>query len=154
MRDNKKGFTLAEVLITLGIIGVVAAITIPTLINSYKKQVLQTRIKTFYSEWTRVSNLAMYEQGGDLDTSMLVDKDNPETILEFYNVNFKSHLKTIEVLKREKGIVGVLANGSAFYIRKQLAEGDKYQSTSWTYLLFCVNAKECKEFEEGSTAYD
>lgn len=32
-----KGFTLAEVLITLGIIGVVAAITIPSLINGDKK---------------------------------------------------------------------------------------------------------------------
>ena len=31
-------FTLAEVLITLGIIGVVAAMTLPTLINNYKKQ--------------------------------------------------------------------------------------------------------------------
>ena len=32
----KKGFTLAEVLITLGIIGVVAAMTIPTLIANYQ----------------------------------------------------------------------------------------------------------------------
>lgn len=33
------GFTLAEVLITLGIIGVVAALTLPTLISKYQKQV-------------------------------------------------------------------------------------------------------------------
>ena len=33
---KKSGFTLAEVLITLGIIGVVAAMTIPSLITSYK----------------------------------------------------------------------------------------------------------------------
>ena len=33
-------FTLAEVLITLGIIGVVAAITMPTLINNYQKKLL------------------------------------------------------------------------------------------------------------------
>ena len=31
---KKNAFTLAEVLITLGIIGIVAAITIPTLINN------------------------------------------------------------------------------------------------------------------------
>ncbi len=35
----RKGFTLAEVLITLGIIGVVAAITIPSLITNYQKTV-------------------------------------------------------------------------------------------------------------------
>lgn len=33
----KKSFTLAEVLITLGIIGVVAAMTLPSLIGNYKK---------------------------------------------------------------------------------------------------------------------
>ena len=39
-QDNKKktAFTLAEVLITLGIIGIVAAMTLPTLIASYNKQ--------------------------------------------------------------------------------------------------------------------
>ena len=39
----KKGFTLAEVLITLGIIGVVAAMTIPTLITNYNDRVLETQ---------------------------------------------------------------------------------------------------------------
>ena len=40
MFDNNRraAFTLAEVLITLGIIGVVAALTIPTLIANYKKK--------------------------------------------------------------------------------------------------------------------
>ena len=36
-RIHKKGFTLAEVLITLVIIGVIAAITVPTLITKYQK---------------------------------------------------------------------------------------------------------------------
>lgn len=39
------GFTLAEVLITLGIIGVVAAMTIPTLVSRYQKQVLVNQLK-------------------------------------------------------------------------------------------------------------
>lgn len=34
---DKQGFTLAEVLITLGIVGVVAALTIPTIVQNYKK---------------------------------------------------------------------------------------------------------------------
>ena len=40
-----KAFTLAEVLITLGIIGVVAALTLPNLVANYKKQVLVTQLK-------------------------------------------------------------------------------------------------------------
>lgn len=46
-RGGGKGlaFTLAEVLITLGIIGVVAALTLPNLVANYKKQVLVTQLK-------------------------------------------------------------------------------------------------------------
>lgn len=43
------GFTLAEVLITLGIIGVVAALTIPTLISKYQEKVLVENAKRNYS---------------------------------------------------------------------------------------------------------
>ena len=45
MREHKKAFTLAEVLITLGVIGVVAAMTIPGMITNYQK-------KTFLSDTT------------------------------------------------------------------------------------------------------
>lgn len=47
--SRKIAFTLAEVLITLGIIGVVAALTLPTLIQNHRKQVVETRLKHFYS---------------------------------------------------------------------------------------------------------
>ncbi len=39
------GFTLAEVLITLGIIGVVAALTLPNLVANYKKQALVSQLR-------------------------------------------------------------------------------------------------------------
>lgn len=42
-------FTLAEVLITLGIIGIVAAMTIPILITEYQKQVTATRLSKVFS---------------------------------------------------------------------------------------------------------
>ena len=45
----KKAFTLAEVLITLGIIGVVAALTMPTVIQNYKKKQAVTQLKATYS---------------------------------------------------------------------------------------------------------
>lgn len=53
---NKKnsGFTLAEVLITLGIIGVVAAMTIPGLITKYQKHVAATQLKKHYSQLNQV----------------------------------------------------------------------------------------------------
>ena len=45
----KKAFTLAEVLITLAIIGVVAALTIPTLVVNYQKKVTMTKLKKEYN---------------------------------------------------------------------------------------------------------
>ena len=42
---NKSGFTLAEVLITLGVIGVVAAMTMPTVINKAQQYVLRQQFK-------------------------------------------------------------------------------------------------------------
>lgn len=46
---KKYAFTLAEVLITLGIIGVVASMTLPTVVNKYKEKETVTKLKKFYS---------------------------------------------------------------------------------------------------------
>ena len=46
----KLAFTLAEVLITLGIIGVVAAMTIPTLMNKSQEKVYKVQYKEIFSE--------------------------------------------------------------------------------------------------------
>lgn len=47
----KKGFTLAEVLITLGIIGIVAALTLPSLIQKHQKQVWVNQLKKSVTVW-------------------------------------------------------------------------------------------------------
>lgn len=62
----KKGFTLAEVLITLGIIGVVAAMTIPTLIQkSYEKRVI-SQLRETQSILSQAIKMAE-EEYGDID---------------------------------------------------------------------------------------
>lgn len=61
MNKLTNGFTLAEVLITIGVIGVVAAMTIPTLISSYKKKVIETRLSKFYSTMNQALKLAEYD---------------------------------------------------------------------------------------------
>lgn len=45
----KTGFTLAEVLITLGIIGVVAAMTLPAIINKVSENILRQQFKKAYN---------------------------------------------------------------------------------------------------------
>lgn len=68
-RDRKtdgrslKAFTLAEVLITLGIIGVVAAMTIPTLLNNTNDKETVTRVKKIYSVLSQAYTMAAQESG-------------------------------------------------------------------------------------------
>ena len=56
-------FTLAEVLITLGIIGVVAAMTMPSLITNYQKKQTVTQLKKAYTELSQVIKSAEQENG-------------------------------------------------------------------------------------------
>ena len=60
---RRAAFTLAEVLITLGIIGVVAALTLPTLIQNHQKQVYVTQLKKAYSTLNNAINKMAADEG-------------------------------------------------------------------------------------------
>lgn len=57
----KNAFTLAEVLVTLGIIGVVAAMTVPNLMENYQRQSYVTQLRKVYSELSQAAETAMTE---------------------------------------------------------------------------------------------
>lgn len=61
---KNKAFTLAEVLITLGIIGVVAAMTLPAVITNVQKKVVENQIKVFNSTINNAFKMAQAEYGG------------------------------------------------------------------------------------------
>ncbi len=46
----KKGFTLSEVLITLGIVGLIAALTIPAVMKNYKNRLYVSQLQKVYSQ--------------------------------------------------------------------------------------------------------
>lgn len=46
---NKFAYTLAEILITIGIIGVLAVIVLPVLISPSRKKVTEAKLKQTYS---------------------------------------------------------------------------------------------------------
>lgn len=64
LSDKRLAFTLAEVLITLGIIGVVAALTIPTLINNIQDKAYITAWKKEYSTLNQAFALVLQDYGG------------------------------------------------------------------------------------------
>lgn len=55
----KHGFTLAEVLVTLGIIGVVSALTIPTLVKNHQRQVYVTQLQKVVNELSQAADKAI-----------------------------------------------------------------------------------------------
>ncbi len=63
MVKTNKSFTLAEVLITLVIIGIIAAITVPVLMANHKRTEYSARLKKIYSTMNNALRLAETEQG-------------------------------------------------------------------------------------------
>ncbi len=105
-REQKCAFTLAEVLITLGIIGVVAALTLPTLIGNYQKQALATQTKKFYSMMSQAVKQYMADEGVDdlrntpLASDNYEDTASPEAIESIRNFVTK-YLKVVEECDHE-----------------------------------------------------
>ncbi len=107
---KKNAFTLAEVLITLGIIGVVAAMTMPMLVAKYRDKQIVTALKKFNSIMTQAITLAINENGsptvwgaddfvnsgeqdtGDNDTDSMNNRDMERTSTAL----IVKHLKVIK----------------------------------------------------------
>ena len=65
LSSSFSAFTLAEVLVTLGIIGVVASLTLPTLIHKHRNKVMETQFKTAYSLISRATYQMYMEHEAD-----------------------------------------------------------------------------------------
>lgn len=66
LKKISRAFTLAEVLITLGIIGIVAALTIPTIISNSEKQSTVSKVKETYSILSQATTQINNDCGGDI----------------------------------------------------------------------------------------
>ena len=86
-----RGFTLAEVLITLGVIGVVAALTIPGLITNMNNKVRNTRITTIN---------AKLKQG--TDKLMIMGHINGYDTTEKFVTALSEHMKIASVCSADK----------------------------------------------------
>lgn len=64
MQKNKSGFTLAEVLITLGIIGIVAEITIPVLMQNVQDAQFYSAARKNFSVISQATEKMVYDNGG------------------------------------------------------------------------------------------
>ena len=95
-RISKTGFTLAEILITLGVIGVVAAMTMPTLIQHHQKQATVVQLKKAYSEIAQALQKAENEYGL-METWNFADFDTAFERGTYFGENYIfPHIKTIK----------------------------------------------------------
>ena len=72
----KKGFTLTEILITLGIIGIVSILTVPNFTRGmYKKNMIAT-LKSTYSQLQTAVTTKMADDGVYIWEDVLPDSDD------------------------------------------------------------------------------
>jgi len=116
---TKSAFTLAEVLITLVIIGVVAALTIPNVIYNSKKQEYSARLKKFYSTMKQVQQRAKTDgkEWGDYVNANINNNEIAviESFAKEYLLPYISHAKT---LKTSYQYYIYFSDGSYFRIEK------------------------------------
>lgn len=63
--NMKKGFTLSEVLVTMGIVGLISALTIPAIMKDYKNKVMAASIEKTYSQLSDATKAIMADEMAD-----------------------------------------------------------------------------------------
>ena len=124
MFNYKKAFTLAEVLITLVIIGVVAAITVPTIVANSNQKANEARARKVYSTLANAMTVAKSE-GADFDFTV-ADGSN-QNMKDFY----EKYLKALITMKTcydqmgcwHEGDTKGLDGKNVYYNRPQVGVG-------------------------------
>lgn len=123
-----QAFTLSEVLITLGIIGVVAAMTLPALVSMYRTFVLQQQFRKFYSILQTAVQKVQFDMGENVrcyyrDSQGVVGNwvDCPT----FYN-EIAKQMNVIQTCKGKALEHGCLPPESYKPLEEVFAGGDNY----------------------------
>ncbi|MBP3923904.1 type II secretion system protein, partial [bacterium] len=120
---RKTAFTLAEVLITLGIIGIVAAMTLPTLIQKHQERVTVNKVKKFYSVMSQAQLLAIKDHG------YLDEWDVPDGMTKESAEKFMSYLKPYLKIAKDCGT----SAGCLQYTENVKFLNGSYHSTSYEH---------------------
>ena len=119
----KKSFTLAEVLITLAVIGIVASLTIPIVIRNYQERQTVTSLKKFYSDINQAFQMATVHKG-KIENAGITDSTE---LFEY----FKPYLKISK-------ICGTKGNSDCFYKGEYTTLNP---SVPWSWKNFTPNEK-------------
>ena len=113
----KVAFTLAEVLITLGIIGVVAALTLPSVINKYRAFVLEQQFKNSYSNLSQTIINMKRDSGLEHLRDNYVHYDTnsgyDSTLVRAFYDSFDSHIAPVDKLKKLYPVTNYSGTGTS-----------------------------------------
>ena len=123
--QKKAAFTLAEVLITLGIIGVVAAVTLPTLVANYQKTVWVNQLKKTYSTLNEGFKQIVANEGCTTLECAGLSETGRRTGIDFSNANTKE--KFVKEFKLENVFVGEPPSNSIYNYKVKTLSG--YESS-------------------------
>ena len=117
VKDDKlrtfKAFTLAEVLITLGIIGIVAAMTLPALVGKYQKKVTVERLKKAYTVLSQAVLMSVKDHEAiEYWNFELSSQEFMDTYLKPYFQNIASEITSSDTIRYSKKYA--LADGTTF----------------------------------------
>ena len=122
-----KAFTLAEVLVTLGIIGVVAAMTLPSVINTYRKLDTTAKLKKFYSAINQAVNFSVVENGEPIGWIETLVYHNPESLYDWFDRYVMKHmivLKRCRVIfadsKKRAEVIGESIEKLPYFAREKI----------------------------------
>lgn len=107
----KRAFTLAEVLVTLGVIGVVAALTIPSIMRKYQNMQYLTALKKAYANANQAFAKMAADAGCPGDLSCFFDSSD-------YNImgdKIASYFKTVKVCRKGDASACFYGNTNMYY---------------------------------------
>lgn len=174
---KKLGFTLAEVLIALAIIGVVAAITLPTLVGEHQKDVWAKSLSVAVSDFERAMGAMIMRDGAyDLTGTEAwkyaieegeLRSDSPQATIDGFVENIKKVLKVDYKYKNSKELYEGME--VKYLDGEEVEEGDGFWDEDFvltgkndiSYLIYIPNpmgntfkfAKESEVLNAGGSLY-
>ena len=98
-KNIHSAFTIAEVLITLGIIGIVAAMTLPSVIVNYQKKQTSAQLKKAYSTFAQALLKSQYDNEQSSNWVTTTVSSSYEDNLKYFQTYWQPYLKVIKVCK-------------------------------------------------------